>query len=71
MCRTGEYPMTITHGILLGTGTFYNLIHEMEEISKNDVIRENRKIDWKETETFDNSNPGRFQNIAIYRERWI
>jgi len=63
--------VTITHGILVAHVTFDNLIHEMDEITENDVIRENKKINWKETQVFDNSNRGRYQNLVIYRERWI
>lgn len=60
----------ITHGILVAYGTFDNLIHEMNEISENDVIRENRQVNWKETKVFDNSNSARYKNLEIYRERW-
>jgi len=60
--------MTITHGILWTFGTFDNLIHEMNEITENDAIRENKKVNWKETRVFDNSN--KRQNLAIYMERW-
>jgi len=62
--------MTIIHGILSTFGTFDNLIHEMDEITINDAKRENKKVNWKETQVFDNSNRGRYQNLAIYRERW-
>ena len=62
--------MTITHGILLVYGTFDNLIHEMDEITSNDVNRENKIVNWKETQVSDNSNRGRHQNLSIYRERW-
>jgi len=62
--------LTITHGILIAHGTFDLLIHEMNEITANDAKRENKIINWKETKVFDNSNPGRYQNLIIYRERW-
>lgn len=62
--------MTITHGILFAHGTFDNLIHEMNEISENDIKRESKKVNWKKTKVFDNSNRGRYQNLAICRERW-
>jgi len=70
MCRIGEYNMTLTHGILVAHGTFDNLIHEMDKITENDAKRENKKINWKETQVFDNSNPGRYRNLSLYRERW-
>ena len=62
--------LTITHGILLAQGTFDNLIHEMNEITANDERRINKKVNWKETQVFDNSNSARYQRLAIYRERW-
>jgi len=62
--------MVITHGILLTYGTFDNLIHEMNEISKNDAKRESKKVNWKKTKVFDNSNPGKYKNLAKSRERW-
>lgn len=62
--------MTITHGILLTHGTFDNLIHELEEITANDDRKVNKKVNWKKTRVFDNSNKGRYQNLSIYRERW-
>lgn len=62
--------LTITHGILLSHGTFDRFIHEMDEITANDVKRENKKVNWEETKVFDNSNPGRYQNLFFYRERW-
>jgi len=70
MCRRGEYPITITHGILVAHGTFDNLIHEMDEITENDTRRENKTVNWKETKVYDNPNRERSQNLAIYRERW-
>lgn len=60
----------IIFGILSTIGTFDNLIHEMNEITENDAKRENKIVDWKETKVYDNSNRGRYQNLAIYRERW-
>jgi len=60
----------ILHGILLTHGSFDNLIHEMNEITKNDAKRENKTINWKETKVYDNSNSGRYKNLSIYRERW-
>lgn len=62
--------MTITHGILVAHGTFDLLIHEMDEITKNDATRENKTVDWSETRVFDNSNRGRYQSLAIHREPW-
>lgn len=58
----------ITHGILLAYGRFDNLIHEMNEVIENDAIRENKKLNWSETITFDNSNRGRA--LSFYQERW-
>ena len=60
----------ITHGILIAHGLFDRLIHEMDEITANDVKRENKKVKWEETRVFDNSNSARYQNLSIYRERW-
>ena len=65
----GEDVM-ITHGILIAHGLFDRLIHEMDEITANDAKRVNKKINWKETRVFDNSNPAQYQKLAIYRERW-
>jgi len=62
--------MTITHGVLMAHGIFDLLIHEMDEITVNDAKRENKKVNWEKTKVFDNSNRGRYQNLAIYRERW-
>ena len=59
--------MTITHGVLVAYGTFDNLIHEMNEITENDAIRENKTVNWKKTRVFDNSN--KRKNLAIYREK--
>jgi len=58
----------IIHGILSIHGTFDNLIHEMNEITSNNTKRENKKVNWKETEVFDNSNHGRY--TSIFAERW-
>jgi len=58
----------ITHGILVVYDTFDNLIHEMNEITENDALRENKKVNWTETKAFDNSNRGRA--LSIYQERW-
>lgn len=60
----------IIFGILSTYGTFDNLIHEMDEISCNDARRENKKVNWKKTKVYDNSNRGKYQNLAIYLERW-
>jgi len=60
----------ILYGILSTFGAFDNLLHEMNEITKNDIKRENKKVNWKETKVFDNSNKGRYQNLEISRERW-
>jgi len=57
----------ITHGILLTYGTFDNLIHEMNEITENDIKREPKKVNWKKTKVFDNFNRGL---KIIYQERW-
>jgi len=70
VCKEGASTITITHGILVAHGTFDNLIHEMDEITENDAIRENKKVNWEKTRVFDNSNRGRHQNLAIYGERW-
>lgn len=58
----------ITHGILTAYSRFDNLIHEMNEIEENDVLRENKKVNWTETRVFDNSNRGR--SLSIYQGRW-
>ena len=50
--------MTILFGILAVHGTFDNFIHEMDEISKYDAQKRPKKVNWKETEVFDNSNRG-------------
>jgi len=60
----------ILHGILASYGIFFSLLHEMNVLTENDTQRENRKINWKETQVYDNSNKGRYQNLTIYRERW-
>ena len=62
--------LTITHGILIAHGLFDRLIHEMDEITTNDVKRENKTINWQETKVTDNSNSARYQKLAVYRERW-
>jgi len=49
----------IIHGILSSMGVFDSLIHEIKQISENDAKKESLKIDWKETEVFDNSNRNR------------
>jgi len=60
----------IVFGILSTYATFDRLIHEMTEITANDFRRENKKVNWKETQVYNNSNKGRYQNLSIYRERW-
>jgi len=57
----GESLLMITHGILADFGTFDYLIHEIKVISENDAKREPLKINWEETEVFDNSNRGRLR----------
>ena len=59
--------MTITHGILIIHGTFDNFVHEMNEITKNDIKRAPEKVNWKKTIVLDNSNRG----LMIYQERWV
>ena len=59
--------MTITHGVLTGMGGIDSLIHEMDDISEFDVQRKVKKIDWSETQVFDNSNHAK---VAIYKEKW-
>lgn len=53
--------LTITHGVLLSHGSFDGLIHEIDEIIKNDIKKEPKKVNRKETEIFDNSNRGLFR----------
>jgi len=60
----------ITHGILATYGIFDKLLHEMNEVTANDSKKVSKKINWKKTKVCDNSNRGRYQNLAIYRERW-
>lgn len=62
--------MTITHGILTLFGMYDNLIHEMKEITENDSKSIAKKVNWKETKVFDNSNRGRYQKLSIYRGKW-
>jgi len=62
--------MTITHGILTPFGIFNSLIHEMNEISGNNIRRENKKVNWKKTNVFDNSQKAQYQKLTIYREVW-
>jgi len=51
----------IIHGILADLRTFDYLIHEIKVISENEAKKEPLKINWKETEVFDNSNRGRLR----------
>ena len=57
----------IRHGILTGMGFFDSLIHEMNNISEFDTQRKVKKIDWDETQVYDNSNHAK---VAIYKEQW-
>jgi len=58
----------IIHGILAAHGTIDNLIHEIKTIGDFDAVKEPRKINWKKTKVYDNSNRGR--KVSIYKERW-
>jgi len=48
----------IIHGILTAHDTFDCLIDTMNEITKEQPNKEPKKINWKKTEVFDNSNRG-------------
>ena len=57
----------ITHGILTSHGIFDMLKHELDEISKSDIKKQNKVINWKETKVYDNSNRGQ-KNQIIRRD---
>ena len=48
--------MTITYGILTPFDIFNSLIHEMEEISEYNAKQIPKRINWKDTIVYDNSN---------------
>jgi len=58
----------ITHGILSAIGTWDSMIHEVDVIREFDIKLKPKKINWKKTKVYDNSNRG--QRKAIYKERW-
>lgn len=57
----------IIHGILSVHGTFDNFIDEMNEITKNDIKREPKQLNWEKTKVFDNSNRGRMVCLEGWR----
>jgi len=50
----------ITHGILKAIG-WDSLIHEIKIISEHDAVKTNKKVNWKKTKCFDNSNRRRMK----------
>jgi len=61
----------ILYGVLSVYDRFDNLIQTINEITKNDIKQENKKVNWNKTMVFDNSNSGRYQNLIIHRERYV